>query len=75
MKRKRITFQNLQRLIRGYGYNSVKLEAVLPYSRPTCNKRIKEPNLLTLGDLALLLRNTDITADELFTSIRKDIER
>lgn len=71
--KKNPTFHSLEVLLRGNGYHSANLEAILPWSRPTCLKKIKEPGRLELNDLVYIVRDGKVSLTQIIDAIKGDI--
>ena len=59
------SFIQLTRLIRSYGYNSNKLVAFMPYARGTMQRRLNDPSSLTVYDIVMIARHSEISWDEI----------
>lgn len=70
VKEREPDFAGLGRTIRGYGYNSVKLAAVLGVSQPTAMRKLREPENLTLADLKRIALRGHIPMEEIRERIR-----
>lgn len=64
-------FARVGRLLKGYGLSSGKLATVLGCSAPTALKKLKQPETLTLADLALINSRGHIPIDEIRDAIIK----
>ena len=65
IKPREVPFVNVQRLIRGYGHHGGTLADILGVSPPTARKRLENPELLTLADLAKISRRAHIPWDDI----------
>ena len=63
-------FAKLARLIRGYGYDSVKLGRIIECSQPTAMKKMKNPEFFTLGELEKISRRGHIPIEEIREAIQ-----
>ena len=63
-------FEQMNRLLLGYGLNGVKLSRIIGTSQPTAKKKLDNPSLLTLAEIDLIHRNAHIPYDELREAIR-----
>ena len=63
------TFAEFRRLVLGYGFNSVSLSKVLNCSPPTAQKKLTNPRLFTLADIANINTKGNIPIDEIRTAI------
>lgn len=70
IKPKEPPFVRMQRLLRGYGYNAESLAPVLGVTPPTARKRLNNPQLLTLQDLAMISRRAHIPWDDIREAVR-----
>lgn len=59
----------LERLLKGYGLNSVNLGEILDMSHQAAMKRLRDPMLFTLNDLMLVHRRGHIPVDEIVNAI------
>lgn len=64
-------FAKMNRLLLGYGLNSVSLSKVIGSSPPTAKKKIDRPELLTLGELDAIHRKAHIPIDEIREAIAR----
>lgn len=64
-------FVRMQRLLRGYGFDGPTLAAVLDCSKPTALRRIREPETLTLAELAMISSRGHVPMDEIRDAIIK----
>lgn len=64
-------FAALGRLLKGYDLNAPKLAGILDCSTPTARRRLKEPELLTLGDLVRISQRGHIPMEEIREAIRR----
>lgn len=69
IKTKDPPYAKMTRLLRGYGLNAARLAAVLDVSTPTALARIREPERLTLGDLAKINARAHIPMEEIREAI------
>ena len=65
LKEREIPFGRMQRLLKSYGLNGVKLGRVLGVSPNTAKIRIDCPAKLTLGDLDAINRKVGISYEEI----------
>jgi len=63
-------FMPLSRLIIGYGLNSNRLAAIIDLSQPTCQKKLKNPDLFTLGDLQNISNIGKVPFAEILETLR-----
>lgn len=63
-------YEAMRRLIRGYGYNGVKLAKVLGVSEQTARLRIREPERLTCEDLHRLHSIGGLPLDEIRAAVK-----
>ncbi len=69
LKERPIPFQKMKLLLTGYGFNGENLVPVLGYSPKTNRSKLRDPRLLTLGDLEKLCKSGHIPIDEIRNSI------
>ena len=70
IKPKEPPFIHMQRLLKGYGYNAESLAKVLCVTPPTARKRLNNPELLTLQDLAIISRRAHIPWDAIREAVK-----
>ena len=70
MKRQEIPFVSLQRLIRGYNLNAVKLADIWHCSYNTAAARLRDPGKITLRELEKISNSAGIPMDEIRACIR-----
>lgn len=73
-KKSKTVCKNLSTLIIGRKYNASKLEAILPHSHSTCQRKLADPKRLTVEDLLLIAADKNITASELVEALGKDMK-
>lgn len=69
-KPERVPFQSFSEFLKGKGFNSPKLAAVLGCSPNTAMKKLKKPETITLGDISKLYRRGHIP----LTTLREEIK-
>ena len=69
-KPERVPFQGFAEFLKGKGFNSIKLAEVLGCSPNTAMKKLKSPELITLGDISKIFRKGHIP----LTILREEIK-
>lgn len=70
-KKDRVPFQSFTELIRGKGFNSIKLAEVLDCSPNTAMSKLRKPSRFTLRDIARLSKRGHIHIEELREAIKE----
>lgn len=71
MRKERVPFVAMTRLLRGYEMNGPKLGAVLHCAEATARKKITNPGCLTLEDIYLINTRAEIPMEELRAAMGK----
>ena len=71
IKSKDPPFARMQRLLKGYGFDGPTLAAVLGCSKPTALSRIRNPETLTLAELAAINSRGHVPMEEIRDAIIK----
>lgn len=69
LKPRKKRFEEMTRLLKGYGFNGENLADVILCSPPTARKRIENPELLTLQDLENINRRGHIPLEKIREAI------
>ncbi len=64
-------FAKMTRLLRGYGLTATELAKLLGCSYPTGQKRLNQPESMTLGELDQISRRAHIPIEELREAIQR----
>jgi len=70
---RKIQFENFTRLLNSCKYNATNLSDILHRSRPTMYKRMHHMEDLTIGDLIAVKNDGQISIEEIFEALKKDI--
>lgn len=69
----RPSYDNLSFLLKGKGFNANNLARILPHSRNTIQRRLRSPEEITIGDIFLIAKTGQISLNEIFEALRKDM--
>lgn len=65
LRQRKVEFDGLARLLRGYGANGASLSAAIGCAPVTARKKLAEPKYLTVADLYLASEKFGIPMDEI----------
>ena len=69
IKKQTMPFEKLQRLLKGYDVNTVKLASILECSTSTAWSKLKNPERFTLGDIKNICKKGHVPIEEIRSSI------